>query len=45
MFDFFDDFIPDWDDIALAAAMGEEMADRECDSEMRFNDETDEQEK
>ncbi len=29
MFDFLDDFFPDWDDIALAGAMSEELADEE----------------
>ena len=39
------DFFPDWDDIALAGAMAEEMADRERDAEMSFDVETDEEEK
>lgn len=34
---------PDWDDIALAGAMAEELADREREAEMRFDDETDEE--
>ena len=29
MFDFLDDFSPDWDDIALAGAMAEELAEEE----------------
>jgi len=29
MFDFLDNFFPDWDDIALAGAMSEEQADEE----------------
>ena len=29
MCDLFDDFFPDWDDIALAGALSEEMADEE----------------
>lgn len=29
MFDFFDDFTLEWDDIALAAAIAEEMAEEE----------------
>jgi len=37
--------IPDWGDIALAGAKGEETADRECDVEICFNDETEEEEK
>jgi len=29
MCDFFDDFFPDWNDIAFAGAMSEELADEE----------------
>jgi hypothetical protein len=39
MFDF-DDFFPEWDDIALAAAMGEEFSDDECERLKCFIDET-----
>ena len=39
------DFFPDWDDIALAGAMAEEMAERKRDAQTRFDDETDEEEK
>jgi hypothetical protein len=38
--DWFDDFFPDWDDIALAAAMGEEFSEDEWEMKKRFIDET-----
>ena len=31
----FDDIFPDWDDIALAGVMGEEMADQELERRRR----------
>lgn len=38
------DFFPDWDDIALAGAMAEELADRDRDYEERSIDGTDDDE-
>ena len=38
--DWFDDVFPDWDDIALAAAMGESIADERELLKMCFIDET-----
>ena len=39
MFDFMDDFFPDWDDIALAGAIAEELADEERKAEREANEE------
>ena len=46
MCDFFDDFILDWDDIALAGAMAEEMAEEELERRrLKAEREADEEEK
>jgi hypothetical protein len=38
--EWFDDFFPDWDDLALAAAMGEEFAEDRKKFNRCFIDET-----
>jgi len=39
------DFFPDWDDIALAGAMAEELADEERERRLEAEREADEEEK
>ena len=39
------DFFPDWDDIAFAGAMGEEMAEEELERRREAEREADEEEK